>query len=104
MALAPRIPRTRTTTRKGAMRSAKPPGYWERPRRRCDRPASRRCMPRLERCDETENTIALRGTYWRSSYLVEIPDFAPSPHDEFALAAWLVGPQCEPRVHLCGGD
>jgi hypothetical protein len=60
-------------------------------------------MVRQERCNEYENTIALRGIYWRPSYLVETPDFAPSPHDEFAFAAWLIGPQCEAWIRLFGG-
>jgi hypothetical protein len=32
--------------------------------------------------------IALRGIYWRPSYLIETSDFAPPSRDEFALAVW----------------
>ena len=48
------------------------------------RHAGRRA-PHTLRCDESSHTIALRGIRWRPSYLVEIPDFAPSPRDEFAF-------------------
>jgi hypothetical protein len=44
-----------------------------------------RLEPHRLRCDESSHKIALRGVPWRPSYLVEIPDFAPSPRDEFAF-------------------
>src|ERR1700682_3257543 len=51
-----------------------------------------------------ETQIALRGVYWRSSYLVEIPDFAPPSRDEFAFFSlgWSSA-QCEAQMSLFVG-
>src|SRR2546423_809974 len=41
--------------------------------------------PHTLRCDESSHTTALRGFRWQPGYLVETPDFAPSPRDELAF-------------------
>jgi len=45
-------------------------------------------------CRNDEYKIALPGICRQSSYLMEIPDFAPSPRDEFAFfsVGWSIRP------------